>query len=219
MILTKKEITSRLHTQQIVFTPNLDEFQLQPSSVDLRLGWSFYTPITWKYNELGRIALNADYLNYQKIEEYFKLIKLNPGQYYEILPNEFIIVSTLEKITLNCGDLVGTLYPRSSAIRRGLQIQAGVVDCYYDGQLTVPVVNTSNHIIKLYPGERIVQLQFSTLASELTREEAQMHGRQTAKYSGSTPYGLEAKTDNNEELDLIKLGKIDELKNNFKLNN
>jgi len=217
MVLTKKELQNLISGGSIVFSPELDEYQLQPNSIDLRVGWSFYIPDTWKYNDKGRLAVIADYLDYQNVEEYFKLIKLKPGQYFEILPKETIIISTLEKITLNSGRLAGNLFPRSSALRRGLQINTGVVDCRYSGQLTIPVVNNSNHIIRIYPGERICQLQLFELASELSEEEAKSHGKQTAKYIGSTPYGLEAKVDANEEVDLIKAGKIEELKNQFKL--
>lgn len=217
MVLTKKEMQNLISSGALVFTPELDEYQLQPNSIDLRVGWSFYIPDTWKYNDKGRLAVIADYLDYQNVEEYFKLIKLKPGQFFEILPKETIIISTLEKITLNTGRIAGNLFPRSSALRRGLQINTGVVDCRYSGQLTIPVVNNSNHIIKIYPGERICQLQLFELASELSEEEAKAHGRQTGKYIGSTPYGLEAKIDANEEVDLIKAGKIDELKTQFKL--
>ncbi|MBU1132360.1 dCTP deaminase [Patescibacteria group bacterium] len=211
-VLSKKEILERIKNKQIVFTPDLDEYQLQPASIDLRIGWSFYIPHTWHYNEKGRVAINADYLDYQNTEEYFKLIKLKPGQFFEILPEEFILISTLEKITLNCGDLTGNLYPRSSALRRGLQVATGLVDCRYNGQLTIPLVNYSRHIIKLFPGERICQLQLMKMETELSEEEAKQHGAQSAKYVGSTPYGLEAKADSTAEIDFIKSGKISELK-------
>lgn len=216
-VLTKKEILNLINSKQVEFSPSLDEYQLQPNSIDLRVGWSFYIPDAWKYNDKGRVAINADYTDYNSTEEYFKLIKLKPGQYFEILPHETIIVSTLEKITLLSGNLAGNLYPRSSALRRGLQINTGVVDCRYSGQLTLPVVNNSNHIIKIYPGERICQMQLYTLASELSDDEAKKHGRDDGKYIGSTPYGLEAKADSNEELDLIRAGKLDDLKNQFKI--
>ena len=216
-VLTKKEIINLIDSKQIEFTPALDEYQLQPNSIDLRVGWSFYIPDAWKYNEKGRVAINADYTDYNSTEEYFKLIKLKPGQYFEILPHETIIISTLEKINLVSGNLAGNLYPRSSALRRGLQINTGVVDCKYSGQLTLPVVNNSNHIIKIYPGERICQMQLYTLASVLSDDEATKHGRDAGKYIDSTPYGLEAKADSNEELDLIRAGKLEELKSVYQI--
>jgi dCTP deaminase len=218
-ILTKKEVLNLIENGGLSFTPELDEYQLQPNSIDLRTGWSFYVPDTWKYNEKGRVAIIADYLDGKNTEEYFKLIKLKPGQFFEILPKESILISTLEKITLSSGRIAGNIYPRSSALRRGLQINTGLVDCRYNGQLTIPVVNNSNHVIKIYPGERLCQLQLFELSSELNEEDAKQHGRQEAKYVGSTPYGLEAKVDANEEVELIKTGDLEKLKQEFKINN
>ena len=211
-ILTKKEITNRIKEGKINFAPELDEFQLSPNSIDLRVGWSFYIPHSWKMTAAGRVAVNADYLDYQNTEEYLKLIKLSPGQYFEILPKEFILISTLEKINLNCGDIAGLLLPRSSALRRGLQIETGMIDCRYNGQLTIPVVNNSHHIIRIYPGERLCQIQLYKLNEDLTEEEATKHGKVSAKYTNSTPYSLEAKSDSSEEIDLIREGRIVELK-------
>ena len=216
-ILTKKEIVERINNNQIAFSPSLDAYQIQPNSIDLRVGWTFYIPETWKYNEEGRVAVRPNYLEYQKTEEYFKMIRLKPVQFFEILPNEFVIISTLENISLNCGDLNATLHPRSSIIRRGLQIQTGVVDCRYQGQLMIPVFNTSNQVMKIFPGERFCQLQFCLLASDLDPEAAKKHGVNEGKYIKSTPYSLEAKTDPHDEIDLIKAGKLEELKDKFKL--
>ncbi len=218
-ILTKKKILEKIKQKQINFEPALDKHQISPNSIDLRAGWNFYIPHTWKYTAKGRVAVTADYTDYQNFEEYFKLIKLKPGQYFEILPQEFILISTLEKIILNSGNLSGLLLPRSSALRRGIQIETGMIDCGYNGQLTIPVVNNSHHIIKIYPGERLCQTQFFELTDDLSEKEAKMHGVQEAKYVGSTPYSLEAKTDSGDELDLLKSGKLDELKNNFSLDN
>lgn len=216
-VLTKKEILERIANGQITFTPNLDAYQIQPNSVDLRVGWTFYIPETWKYTEEGRIAVRANYLDYQKPEEYFKMIRLKPGQFFEMLPSEFVIISTLENINLNCGDINATLHPRSSIIRRGLQIQTGLVDCRYQGQLVIPVFNTSNQIMKVFPGERFCQLQITELSSNLDEVAAKKHGVDDGKYINSTPYGLEAKADPHNEIDLIKAGKLDELKEKFKV--
>ena len=174
MILNSHDIKDEISKGLIAFAPALDGFQVQPNSIDLRVGWSFYIPETWEYTDAGRVAIRADYLDIQKNKHYFKLIKLKPGQYFEILPNEFIIISTLEKLSLNAPDVAAMLAPRSSVIRRGLSIQGGVVDAYFEGHMTIPVMNNSNHSIILYPGERFVQLVLHKLTAGLTKEEALM---------------------------------------------
>lgn len=218
-MLTKKEILQYLNDGKIIFEPNLDKYQIQPHSIDVRLGYSFYIPKTWKMSEKGRIAVNFDYLDEKSnSQDNFDLLKLRPGQYFELLPKEFVIVSSLEKIILKDDKLMACLNPRSSILRRGLNIANGTIDVKYEGTLTFPIVNnTQTQIIKLYPGERICHLTFDTLESPISDEEAKMHGITEAKYLESTPYGLESRIDSEEETSLIKQGKIEELKDKFKI--
>lgn len=215
---TKKEIIELIKDKKVEFEPALDQFQVQPNSVDLRVGWNFYIPKTWEYNEKGRVALNINYLDYKERKESYKIIRLIEGQYFEMLPGEFVIISTLEKMKLNTGDIMGVIYARSSTIRRGLIVESGTIDSRYEGYLMLPVMNnTRDQIIKIYPGERICQVVFHKLASELTDEEASIHGVAKAKYLSSTPYGLEARSDSDDEIEFIKKGKIKELKNQYKI--
>lgn len=217
-MLTKKEIVKMINNKKIEFEPELDQFQLQPNSIDLRIGWNFYIPKTWEYNEKGRVAINVDYLESNAKKELYKIVRLKEGQYFEILPGEFVIISTLEKIKLNTGDIMAMLFARSSFIRRGLNVESGTIDSRYQGYLMLPITNnTRDQIIRLFPGERICQLVFSKLESDLTEEEAQIHGVARAKYLASTPYGLEARSDSEEETKNIHKGTIKKLKDDFKM--
>lgn len=217
MILNKNKILEYLRDGKLEFAPALDAYQLQPDSVDLRLGTTFYIPEVWRMSDEGRVGIRADYIDVKENPEYFRMVKLKPGQFCEILPHEFLIISTLEKINFKQGDFAAILYPRSSVLRRGLVIEGGVVDALYNGYLTIPMLNGSNHPVRLYPGERVCHLVFHQLSSELTMQEAQLHGISAAKYQSSTPYGLDAKLDKQEEIDLIRAGKLDELKAGFPL--
>lgn len=216
MILNKTHIREYITSKNIAFEPSLDGFQLQPNSVDLRVGWNFYIPETWQYTDEGRVAIQADYFHYEANKDYFRLIKLKPGQYFEILPREFIMISTLEKIILKATNIVALMYPRTSVIRRGLLIEGGLVDVRYEGHLIIPIYNSTDHYLKIYPGERVCQLVFHLLSSELSEKEALAHGLAKPKYHQSTPYNLEARSDSEEELRLIREGNIDELKKRFK---
>ena len=216
--LSKKDILDAIKKGSISFNPELDKYQIQPNSIDIRLGNVFYVPKTWEYDEKGRHALIVDHLDLKDKKENFKILNLKPGQYFEILPNEFIIVSTAEEINLKAPDIMAVMYARSSVIRRGLIIESGVVDVGYCGYLVIPIVNNTNgQIIRLYPGERICQLVFHSLSGGISDEEAQKHGMLCAKYEGSTVYNLESRSDSSEETRLIKDGKIKELKEKYKL--
>jgi deoxycytidine triphosphate deaminase len=217
MILGKNELLEAIKDGSLKFNPNIDAFQLQPNSIDLRIGTSFYIPESWKLTEEGRVAVLPDYLSKEANQDYLKLIKLKPGQYFEVLPHELVLISSMEKVELNDDKLMAVLHPRSSMIRRGFVIQGGVVDIQYKGHLIIPVQNSTNHTLRLYPGERAYQLLFYRTASGLTNEEAIKHGVVSAKYGNSTAVNLEARTDSEEEIKFIKKGDFEGLKNKFEV--
>ncbi len=216
MVLTKKEILQAIEKKDLEFDPVIDGFQLQPHAIDLRLGYEFKLPKNWQLTKNGRQAINIDPLR-QKESNNFETIKLKPGQYFEILPKEFILATTLEKISINRLDLMSVLYPRSSINRRGLAVDlSGIIDAGYKGKLVIPIKNNTNdQIIKVYPGERICQVVFQQLTSKLTEDEAHKHGLSKAKYHESNE--ITSKADKNTETDLIASGKIDKLKDKYQI--
>lgn len=213
--LSKNDILKNIKTGELVFTPNIDAFQIQPHSIDLRLGFTFYIAKSWEVTQKGRISLSVDYLNNLDNKNYFEAINLNPGQYFDVLPGEYIIATTYESIYIKNLSLMGMLFSRSSFNRRGLTVDiSGVIDSGYSGHLIIPIRNNSGHqSIRLYPGERICQVVFNELSSKLAPEDAAItaHQRQQAKYS-STTFSDQEKLD---EKKYILEGKISELKKNY----
>jgi dCTP deaminase len=218
MVLTRNEIIKEIENKAVVFEPMIDGFQLQPHAVDLRLGSEFFIPKKWKLTEKGREAIIIDPFDYTDTENYENL-SLKFGQYFELLPGEFIIAKTLEKIELNSRKLMAVLFPRSSINRRGLAVDlSGIIDTGYKGKLMIPIMNnTSKQVIRIYPGERICQIVFQELSSTLSLEEINMHGLQRARYSGNEKGFAGGKPDKKLEINLIKAGKIKELKSKYEL--
>lgn len=212
MILTRTEIRQLIEQKKLCFEPELDAYQNQPHAVDLRLGTTFYISKMWKVTPKGREILTVDVT--EDAQDTFEKIELQPGQFFELAPGESIIASTLEKISLKADNLMGILYPRSSINRRGLSVDlTGIVDAHYSGNLMIPIFNkTTNQVIRVYPGERICQLVFQRLVSDLSHGEANLHGKISAKYEGSNSGELSLKKDDDVEIELIKCGDLDGLK-------
>ena len=215
MVLTRKHILERIKKGELKFTPGLDKFQLQPHSIDLRLGNSFHLPKSWEITKNGRVALHIDPL--AKDASNFEEIILKEGQYFELLPNEYVVAATMEKIELYAEDLMGVLYPRSSITRRGLAVNlTGIIDVCYKGYLMIPILNnTDNQIIRVYPGERICSVVLEELSSLINKEDASIHGMTKAKYQDNEIGFIGSKTDKQVEIDLIKSGKIKALKRDY----
>jgi dCTP deaminase len=175
-ILTRSQILARMRTNELGFKPNLDTFQLQEHSVDLRLGFTFLIPKSWQLTPKGREAVQIDPFTTLAQSPYFDVVELEQGQYFELLPGEHITVSTLEAVKVP-DDLMGVLYPRSSTNRRGLSVDlTGIIDSGYEGQLIIPLRNSTPHqTIRLYPGERICQIIFEELGNKVTARKSRYH--------------------------------------------
>ena len=214
-VLTRKEILKAMEEKQISFSPAIDTFQLQPHAVDLRLGYKFLIPKNWTVDKTGRRAITISIDDEAIHQEQFDEVQLQPGQYFDLLPNEFVIATSLERIEMNAPNLMAILFPRTSTNRRGINLSlSGIIDTGYKGNLIFPMKNEAgDQVIRIYPGERICQVIFQELSSGLSDEEANLHGMSAAKYSesGSPTFKL----DKNDERQLLVEGKLDELKERF----
>lgn len=207
-IITRTDIISRITDGSLAFKPNLDQFQLHEHSVDLRLGFTFMIPKMWHMTPKGRESLDITHFD-KRNNEYFEVVELEQGQYFELLPQEYILVSTLESIKVP-NDLMAVLYPRSSTNRKGLSLDlTGIIDAGYEGQLVLPIRNnTRSQAIRLYPGERLCQVVFEELKSAVVPRPSKYHQKDIIE-------GVQM--EKKDEVDLITSGDIKALKEKFRV--
>ncbi|MFH1246585.1 MAG: dCTP deaminase [Candidatus Liptonbacteria bacterium] len=207
-ILSRKQIVERVKSGDISFAPGLDTFQLQSHAVDLRLGFTFLIPKLWHITASGRESLSISHFD-KPNAEFFDVVELEEGQYFDLMPNEYVLVATLETVKVP-NDLMGVLYPRSSTNRKGLSLDlTGIIDSGYEGQLTLPIRNNTNsQIVRLYPGERMCQVVFETLTETVEPRKSKYHKRDIIEGIGR---------EKREEAELLMQGKIRELKEKFKV--
>ena len=142
-------------------------------------------------------------------QELFDIVELEQGQYFELLPQEYVLVSSLESVKIP-SDLMAILYPRSSTNKKGLSLDlTGIVNSGYEGQLTFPMRNNLPSRIRLYPGERVCQLVFEELTGPVTTEKSRYHKRDVAEGAVKEKEG---------EAELILKGDIKKLKADYRLN-
>jgi dCTP deaminase len=210
MILTSQEILERISKNELAFTPRIDQFQIQQHSVDLRLGFSFLIPKAWEITNEGRVAVKTDHLDFDHKSMRHSLVELEEGQFFDILPGEYVAVTTLEKIKLP-NDLMAILYPRSSVNRRGLSIDlTGVVDAGYEGNLLIPVRNnTQSQVIRMYPGERICQVVFEEINGAVDV--------QLSRWQNSDVIVTIKEERSTIEMEYVRKGNISGLKKDFQL--
>ena len=155
MVLSDRTIRRLVENGQIGIDPFDDEL-VQPSSVDVRVDRYF------------RVFRNSRYPFIdvkEPMEDLTELVEVADEKEAFILhPGEFVLGSTLERITLP-DDLVARLEGKSSLGRLGLLIHstAGFVDAGFQGNLTLELSNVANLPITIYYGMKIGQLSFVQL--------------------------------------------------------
>ena len=172
MILSDRTITAMLADGQLTARP-LAEGQIQPASVDIRLGNTFSIV---EDNPSGIITLDSP-VSYKTITT----------DTYTLLPNQFVLATTMEYFRLP-DDLTAFVEGRSSLGRMGLFIQnAGWVDPGFEGEITLELFNANRCAIKLQAGRRVGQLVFARMdAAALHPYRGKYQGQRGA--TGSRAY-------------------------------
>ncbi len=164
MILSDKTISKVLDEKSLIINP-LTKEQIQPASVDIRLGNTFSivddTPT-------GIITLDSQ-IKYRSIT----------ADTYLILPGQFVLATTMEFFELP-NNITAFVEGRSSLGRMGLFIQnAGWVDPGFKGEITLELFNANRCAIELKSGRRIGQLVFAEM------DDYALHPY-SGKYQGQT---------------------------------
>jgi dCTP deaminase len=172
MVLSDATIARYLAEGKVEIDP-YDESLLQPSSVDVRV------------DRLFRVFRNnrAPYIDVKVDQDLTELVEVEDDEAFILHPGEFVLGSTLERITLP-DDLVARLEGKSSLGRLGLLIHstAGFIDPGWDGHVTLELSNVANLPITIYPGMKIGQISFM----QMTEPAATPYGSEAigSKYKG-----------------------------------
>ena len=154
VVLSDRTIRRLIDDGRIGIEP-YDESLMQPSSLDVRVDRWF------------RVFRNSRYPYIDvktEQEELTELVEVEGDEAFILHPGEFVLGSTLERVTLP-DDLVARLEGKSSLGRLGLLIHstAGFIDPGWDGHVTLELSNVANLPITIYPGMKIGQLSFVQL--------------------------------------------------------
>ena len=148
MILSDQTISKLLETGTLGISP-LEAEQIQPASVDIRLGRTFSVV---EDLPTGIITMDRE-IRYKTIET----------DTYLLLPGQFVLATTMEYFRLP-DNLTAFVEGRSSLGRMGLFIQnAGWVDPGFCGEITLELFNANRCAIELQTGRRVGQLVFAEM--------------------------------------------------------
>tara|TARA_B100000315_G_C14450823_1_gene529014 strand:+ start:286 stop:825 length:540 start_codon:yes stop_codon:yes gene_type:complete len=149
MFLSDKDIKEELQRGELKIEP-FDEKNIQPASIDLRLGEGFL--IFNQHTGQSTIKLNEESI-YEK----------KGGSKIFLPSGEFVLATTLERIKIP-KNIIAMVQGRSSIGRKGLFVQnAGWIDPGFEGNITLELFNPNNLPIEIKAGQRICQIIFAYL--------------------------------------------------------
>jgi dCTP deaminase len=199
MILSDGDIRRRLEKGDLVVEPLDDpELQIQPASLDMRLGREF---LEFKNTNLPCIHPSsnpevADYVTKTTVghpgqSSLAEYARENPEADHTIdddefilHPGDFVLGTTKERVEIP-DDLIAHVEGRSSLGRLAIVVHAtaGIVDPGYHGQITLELSNLGKAPVALTPDMRISQLTFTELKN---RAEVPYGAERGSKYQGQS---------------------------------
>ena len=196
MILSDGDIRRRLDKGDLVVEPLDDpELQIQPASLDMRLGREFLefqqTNVTCirpargtdaaDYTARTVVGAPADQRTLREFEDRTDAT-LKERDEFILHPGDFVLGTTKERVEIP-DDLIAHVEGRSSLGRLAIVVHAtaGIVDPGYRGQITLELSNLGSAPVALEPDMRISQLTFTELKNRAERPYGEERG---SKYQG-----------------------------------
>src|SRR6056297_4027847 len=179
MILSDADILARLEAGDLVVEPLDDlELQIQPASVDLRLGNEF---LEFQRTNIPCIHPNSE----REVDEYVTETIIEDGDDFILHPGDFVLGTTHERVEIPA-DLIAHVEGRSSLGRLAVVVHAtaGLCDPGYKGQITLELSNLGTAPVALTPGMRISQLTFTELKTPADRPYGAERGSKYQDQSG-----------------------------------
>ena len=171
MILSDRDIRARLKLGDLEIAPLADPaLQIQPASVDLRLGDEF---IVYKPGQITCL----DPRDPETLSAATERIVVPQSGAFILHPGEFALGSTIERVAIP-PDLVARVDGRSSVGRLAVVVHAtaGFIDPGFAGQITLELSNLGRIPVKLYPSMRIAQIVLQTMSSPSELPYGQQRG-------------------------------------------
>jgi dCTP deaminase len=149
VLLSDRDIRAEIESGRVKLDPYEPEL-IQPSSIDVRLDRYFRVFENHRYPHIDPAVEQPDLT---------RLVETEGDDPFVLHPNEFVLASTFEVITLP-DDVAGRLEGKSSLGRLGLLTHstAGWIDPGFSGHVTLELSNVATLPIKLWPGMKIGQL-------------------------------------------------------------
>jgi len=160
-LLNKDDINKLLCSEEqdsLFIDPLLDKKQVGSVTIDLRLGYDFLVSILTRK---PFISLSQSEPNYRGLNSYFQKTRREIGEKFILYPNQVVLTTTLEYVSLP-PNVYADVLSRSSYTRLGIHINT-MVQPGFRGCIPIELSNQGNNAIELIVGSRLVQTRLFEL--------------------------------------------------------
>lgn len=179
MILSDADIQARLQKGDLIIRPLDDpDLQIQPASVDLRMGNEF---IVFKPGHIPCVYIDRPDI----AEDYTDEVFIQDDDYFILHPGEFALGTTYEHVEIP-DDLVARIEGRSSLGRLAVIVHAtaGFIDPGFRGRITLELSNLGKVPVALKPKMRCSQVVFHEMKSKAARPYGEARGSKYQNQGG-----------------------------------
>ena len=201
-LVSRKAIIEALESsapESLFIDPLLErESQVNPTGVDLRLGYDFLVSIMTRRPSVELTSTRDQ--ERRSISSYFQETRRDLGDIFVLYPNQVALATTLEYVSVP-RNMFADIVSRSSFNRLGVQLSTSVQPGYR-GCVSLELVNHGQSPIELVVGGRIAEARFYEIDGELDYIDA---ARAPRKYLANVR-PIVSQADNDREL--VPLAKI-----------
>ena len=166
MVYSDKDIKQGLKDETFSFKEPIDQNQIEPASIDLKLGdvIKIFNPLECPFIDIKKK---------ESLPQIMQTIKVDKEKGFVLHPGKFVLASTKEYIKLS-NKVLARVEGKSSLARLGLLVHtAGFVDPGFEGALTLEISNQSEISIILYPDMYICQIAIEDLKTPCEKSYTQ----------------------------------------------
>lgn len=163
-LLDKSALRKSLDSSEfdsLFIDPILDNEQIGNVTIDFRLGYDFLVSILTRKPAIELWALPE---NKRAIASYFQETRREVGEKFVVYPNQVVIATTLEYLSLP-SDMYADILSRSSFTRLGIHINT-MIQPGFRGCVPLELFNHGNTPVELIVGCRLCQARFFQAGSK-----------------------------------------------------
>jgi dCTP deaminase len=165
MILTDREIQVCLEKRQISIKPEPGPTKYSSTSVDLILSKQIRV---WAFDQIEKttgeiVTLGEDFKYLEFRDKYTKRKIIDTERGYVLVPGDFVLGWTSEKVTLPIHSRISARVEGKSSLARvglGVHVTAPTIHAGFTGQIQLELYNHGKVSVRLIPGMKICQLIF-----------------------------------------------------------